>query len=285
MYKIGLSSAFDLNEENFEKLNKSKISAVEICKSADEYKNINYSEIKTLSDKYNVKLWSYHLPFNPFDEIDISSKEGALRESTLSYFSELIKKASDIGIDKFVVHPSAEPIPTAKEERNERLSYCMQSLDTLAEIAAKNGAVIAVEDLPRSCLGNTTEEILMLISANDKLKVCFDTNHLLKGDNVDFIKKLNKKIITLHISDFDFVNERHWLPGEGKIDWVSILAALKEAHYNGVWMYEISLGLPRTIIRERELTFKDFYDNATSLFEGKKPPIFSTPKENLGMWE
>ena len=127
--------------------------------------------------------------------------------------------------------------------------------------------------------------MLTLISANDKLRVFFDTNHLLKGDNADFIRKIKNKIITLHVSDYDNVNERHWLPGEGVINWEDVLNALKEIDYNGIWMYEISLGLPRTIIRERELTFKDFYDNATSLFEGKKPPIFSTHKENLGMWE
>ena len=49
--------------------------------------------------------------------------------------------------------------------------------------------------------------------------------------------------------------------------------------------YEMGLRSPKTILRERELTFADFYNNATSLFAGQKPPIFSKPKENLGMWE
>ena len=285
MYKIGLSSAFDLNEENFKGLAESNISAIEICKTSEIYETMDFQKTKKLADNYGIELWSMHLPFAPFDKIDLSSTDEALRKSTVSYYCELIKKGSYIGIDKFVVHPSAEPIPEEKEERNQRISCCMQSLNELAEFAATLNATIAVEDLPRSCLGNTAEEMLTLISANDKLRVCFDTNHLLKGDNADFIRKIKNKIITLHVSDYDNVNERHWLPGEGVINWEDVLNALKEIDYNGVWMYEISLGLPRTIIRERELTFKDFYDNATSIFEGKKPPIFSTPKENLGMWE
>lgn len=125
----------------------------------------------------------------------------------------------------------------------------------------------------------------MLVDTNDKLSICFDTNHLLGEDNINFMRKLSDKIITVHISDHDFVNERHWLPGEGKLDWNKMLAAFSEIGYNGVWMYEMELECPKTIIRDRNLTFNDFYNNATSIFSQKKPNVFSVPKENLGMWE
>lgn len=284
MYKIGLSSCgFKLNEENFKALNKSKISAVEISMPSEEYKDIDYKELKKLSALYEVELWSYHLPFHPFVEIDISAADKTVRENTISYFSELIKQGSNIGIDKFIIHTSKEPIQ--EEQRDECLKYAMQSLDTLAEIAAVSGAFIAVEDLPRTCLGNTTEEICELISANDKLRVCFDTNHLLLGDNIGFMRKLGRKIITVHISDYDFVNERHWLPGEGKIDWNEMINVFREIGYSGVWMYEIGLKCPKTIIRKRDLTFDDFYNNGMSIFAEEKPRVFSIPKKNLGMWE
>ena len=102
---------------------------------------------------------------------------------------------------------------------------------------------------------------------------------------VDFIREMKNKIITTHISDYDFINERHWLPGEGKLNWKEILDALKEINYSGVWMYEIRFECPKTIFRNRELNCSDFYKNAKELFEYKTPTIFSVPKENLGMWE
>lgn len=126
---------------------------------------------------------------------------------------------------------------------------------------------------------------MRLISANDKLRVCFDTNHLMGEDNVHFMKTVGDKIITVHISDFDFVNERHWLPGEGKLDWPAILQAFEDIGYRGVWLYELGLRLPKTINRFRELTFDDFYRNAQRVFYGQTPEILSTPKPNLGMWE
>lgn len=129
--------------------------------------------------------------------------------------------------------------------------------------------MLAVEDLPRTCLGNTADEIAELISGNSKLRVCLDTNHLLHESNIDFIKKLGSKIITLHVSDYDYENERHWLPGEGKIDWNGVLDALSAVNYNGVWMYEISYECPNTIKRPRDLTPDDFVRNAKELFERK----------------
>jgi sugar phosphate isomerase/epimerase len=70
--------------------------------------------------------------------------------------------------------------------------------------------------------------------------VAYDTNHLLIQDNVEFIEAVGGRIITLHVSDYDFIDERHAMPLEGKNDWKAIISALEEAGYNGPWLYEIS---------------------------------------------
>ena len=92
------------------------------------------------------------------------------------------------------------------------------------------------------------------------------------------------KIVTLHVSDYDFINERHWLPGEGKIDWIEFMKKFNTIGYKGVWMYEVSFKAPKSIIRDRDLTFTDFYENAMSLFAGKQPQAIGRPIDNLGMW-
>ncbi|MBE6629092.1 MAG: sugar phosphate isomerase/epimerase [Ruminococcaceae bacterium] len=268
MYKIGMSScAFALTEENFGALSNSGVEAIEISMRLEGLLTLDCRAVAELAKRYGIDLWSYHLPFLPFREIDPSSLDPAVRKNTLDVFSELIKKASDVGIDQFVVHPSGEPIPD--EIRKDRMLYSMEILDRLAEIAHRQGAIIAVEDLPRTCLGNTAADILRLISANDKLRVCFDTNHLLTESNLDFMEQIGDKIVTVHISDYDFIDEKHWLPGEGLLDWNAMLATFQKIGYKGVWMYELGRKSPKTLSRSRDLTFDDFVRNAREIFKGK----------------
>ena len=274
-FPVGLSTCGNkpLDEDAFIRMKSAGIDALEL--SAASYDDFDFLKIKELADRYGIRLWSLHLPFFPFSEIDPSSLDADIRKNTLAFFKELIRRGSEAGIDKYIVHPSGEPIDDS--DRPERLKYSMESLDQLAEIADAYGAVIAVEDLPRTCLGNTSDEILQLISANDKLQVCFDVNHLLTEDNCDFVKKVGSKIVTLHISDYDFVDEKHWLPGEGDIDWCKLFNALCDIDYSGVWLYELGFEPSQTIDR-RLLTYSDFRENAESIFQGKPPVAIGTRK-------
>ena len=273
MFKIGVSSCSKtLDDELFAAYCANNISCIEISERYETYKNLDYGMLKELSEKHSVELWSLHLPFDA--DIDISNP--MYSSSTIEIHKTIIEKATEIGITTFILHPSAEPI--SDTERQERMSRSKQSLHILAEFAHRRGAVIAVENLPRTCLGKNKEEMLELLSANDGLRACFDTNHLLSGCPVEFIKALGDKMITTHISDYDFINERHWLPGEGCLDWQSIINALREINYNGPWLYELGFEAPNTIDRPKNLTCEDFARNANELFSGLPVTVIGKSK-------
>lgn len=283
MYKIGLSSCgFPLTEENFRALRDAGIEAVEISLPSEEYAHIRYDAVAELARRYGITLWSFHLPFAPFDEIDPSSEDAAVRQRTLQYFTTLIEQASAIGIRLFVIHASGEPIPD--DRRAARMQCAKASLRILAEVAARHGAILAVEDLPRTCLGRDAADMQELLSAHPALRACLDTNHLLTSEVTDLIAALGERIVTLHVSDYDRLNERHWLPGEGCIPWPQVLEKLAQVGYNGPFLYEVGLACPATILRDRDLTFSDIRDNAIALFAGRTPPLRGTPKPGLGMW-
>lgn len=218
------------------------------------------------SSKYGVSVWSAHLPFDY--NIDISSLEDKVAESTVKLHIEIMKSAAKEGIKIFVVHPSSEPIDDS--ERENRIEMSMKSLKILAEEAHKLGCIIAVEDLPRTCLGRNSEELLKIVSAHEKLGICFDTNHLLSEPISDFIRNCRSKIITTHFSDYDFVDERHLLPGEGDIDWVSLIDELENVGYKGPVMYELGYENTRHIERPVNLCAKDFKENYISLINRQK---------------
>lgn len=263
-WKCGVSTgAFgELNEEIFKKYSDSGIDCMEISLNKEKYDALDWKSTYSLSKRYGVGLWSFHLPFWKFDDFDIS---GAVTEcdvkKAIELHKEYIKRFTDIGIKIGVIHPSGEPIEDGR--RYGCIERAKESLAELAECAACCGAEIAVEDLPRTCLGNCSDEIKEIISADKRLRVCFDTNHLLKEDNFHFIENVGDKIVTIHVSDYDFVDEKHWLPYEGKNDWVGIVTALENIGYSGPFMYELSVNPPKQIER-RVLTLDDFYDNYTA---------------------
>lgn len=272
MLKIGMSSAGKkINEDLFVDYAKHGIQAVEICPGWPDYKHLDYAALKQYSEKYGVELWSFHIPFQT---TDIASSDRAWRLCSLEYICELIKQASEAGIHKFVTHASTE-LSNVPEKRPEILAIAKESLSQLADFAANYGSTICVEDLPRHCLGNCSEELLDILSANDKLRICFDTNHLLGEDILSFVKRVGDKIETIHVSDYDYIDERHWLPGEGQIPWYDLYKALLDVGYSGAWMYEISPKCPKTILRDRDLTCADFARNAKEIFAGEPLTVFS----------
>lgn len=250
-----------ITKEGFEKMRDAGVKAIEL--SFGGYDGLDFEKIKTFSDRSGVKLWSLHLPFMPFETIDVSSRNSEQRADNIRLLCGIMEKACDIGIDKFVVHASGEPV--LPPEREERMKCSCDSLFSLSEFAKKRNALIAVENLPRTCLGNCSHEINRLTAVNDNLKICFDTNHLFEETHREFVGNLKKEIVTVHISDYDFVKEKHWLPTVGKIDWKEVTGLLDTVGYGGPFLYEVSF-LQRTAEGEKELTLSDFRQNYENLF-------------------
>ena len=279
--KIGRFSGGVPNEALFAAYQKSGIEVMELSvgNKQEVHDNLPLADIQKWAAAYGVELWSYHLPFAWYNIATLDSEK---RAKVIDLYAEMIKKAREIGVRHFVTHPSAEPY--TPEERADRISACKESLVRLAEIGRQNDAIIAVEDLPRTCLGNCSSELLDLVSVDDSLGICLDTNHLLGEDLITFIKKVVHRAVTTHVSDYDFIDERHWLPGEGKVDWRAVYAALCEGGYKGPWVYELGFDTPtKTLHRPRNLTCADYVRNAREIFEGKPITVIGTPHPGLGM--
>lgn len=209
-------------------------------------------EIAGEAKAHGVTISSVHLPFGPFSRIDPASPDPAVRAEIMRIQSELLGAAGDAGIGLAIIHPSGEPY--REEERGERIACAVDVIGELTGIAKAAGVTLCLENLPRTCLCRTSDEMLQFLDAIPDLRVVFDTNHSLKEDNVHYIRAVGGKIVTLHVSDYDFVDEKHWLPMEGKNDWPAILGALEEMDYSGRFLYESGAGKPYTVIADNYRT-------------------------------
>jgi sugar phosphate isomerase/epimerase len=142
-----------------------------------------------------------------------------------------------------IMHPSSEPIEN--KDRGARMEQSKRSIETIAEMVRKVGCRVAIELLPRTCLGRSAEELLHLLEGVDAetAGVCLDTNHLMDAfaSLPDVVRRLGRRLVALHCSDYDGVDEKHWLPLRGVIDWTAFLSALRDAGFSGPFHYEAHL--------------------------------------------
>lgn len=187
------------------------------------------------SKESNIRVWSIHLPFG--HNYDISEVDHEKRVQILKDLFELVDMSAPLKPVVAVIHGSYEPVKI--ENREDKILACRESLKALVEKCSEYGIKVALECLPRTCIGNCSSEVLRILSEVQGLYVCFDTNHLTIENPIDFVKKVGKHIISTHVSDYDGIDERHWLPGKGCIDWPGILTNLEAAGYNGPIMFEV----------------------------------------------
>ena len=190
-----------------------------------------------------LEVWSVHLPFSA--DLDISLTDDAKRAANVETMAEMIRLAGEFKPKKLVLHPSSEPISDA--DREKRLLCAEESIGKLLPVAKEIGAQLCIENLPRTCLGRTSDEIRRLIEDYPEVMVCFDSNHLLIEDHTSFFNNVGERIGTIHASDYDKTDERHWLMGKGIVDWPLFLKNLKYFGYEGVFMTEVKSGTPADV--------------------------------------
>lgn len=198
----------------------------------------DWAQQKKWADDYQMGIWSLHLPYG--QKWDISELHEEKRVTSLYRQEQMIQQAAKImNIQKVVLHPSYEPI--REDERPLKKEACRKSLVQLGQSALQNGVTLAVECLPRTCLCNTIAETKEILSGIGNIGLCCDMNHLMKDYAEDFIRTFGNRIVTTHFSDYDRVDERHWMPGKGVNNWNKIFEALSDCSYEGPAIFEIAV--------------------------------------------
>lgn len=231
------SSKFYINLEKAKNLGFDTIDFdISGCWSEEEKENEYYRHLEEGMEavlKTGIPVNGVHISFGW--NWDISETNEKKRVEVVNKISAMIQRTSVLSPYCYVLHGSFEPI--AAEDRLAKIEAMKKSVFELSSVTNK---LLCLEDLPRTCLLNTSEEIVRVIDEINlpNVKICADVNHFLQEKSEDAVLKMGDRIRTTHISDHDYENERHWLPGEGKIDWMKLIANFEKIGYQGVFNYE-----------------------------------------------
>jgi sugar phosphate isomerase/epimerase len=132
----------------------------------------------------------------------------------------------------------------------------ISSMQLHAKLASDYSLKLAVEPRPREILCNTDSLVRLFDFVDmDNLGGVVDVGRLYTAREVPSIslKKLYNKTFVVHLSDSDGITEWHWPPGQGKVDWTSILKDLRNLEYDGLLSLDVSgISLEREISEGKE---------------------------------
>lgn len=255
MYQLKLGSSISFADaEYYKKLNEMK--SLEFYSVDFDFSNVDAWNMR-LEDgldaiqKVGLHLNAVHLPFGWHWELcRLDDEEQA---EILRKLVAYIKRIDPYKPDYYILHGSTEPV--TPETREERKAQLKKSVGFLRE---NTDTVLCLEDLPRTCLLNTAEETIQVVDAIDGVRICADVNHFLQEKSEDAVLKMGKRIATTHISDHDYIDEKHWLPKEGKIDWMKLISSFESVGYNGVFSYEALKYSPEQIRKNYDELFAEY---------------------------
>ncbi|MBR2341430.1 MAG: sugar phosphate isomerase/epimerase [Clostridia bacterium] len=207
--------------------------------------------IKAVLDE-GLILNSIHMPFQRF--IYISSYDEDVRAFALDAFCKLIEECDKYNPNHYVFHSKTK----AKEAPFWELRKPALT-DTFRRMIATTKNNICIENMVTSFPDNITDMVSILEEVEGG-KCCIDMNHFLHDKVEDAISALGKWLCAVHVSDYDGIYEKHWMPKEGVNDWMKIIGALEKVGYKGAFTYEL--------LREKYgYTYADIRKNYEMLFE------------------
>ncbi len=251
---------YDIDEklcERLKELKKLGFDAVELDVCGMNYawaaeKTLKYS--LEAAREADITVNSVHYPFGN-TWVDLASPWEADRKEIVKWFGKVFKITDEYGVRAHVLHPGGIDVtkPELYDVYKDRFHDSVRGLTELTD------AYVCIEDMVGGELFNTVDKMEAMLKAVPKACIVLDVNHLLHDTPYDAVKRLGNRIKTLHISDYDFVYERHLMPGEGKIDWNRLIEELENVGYDGRFNYELNMA-------QHGYTYEQIKENYENLF-------------------
>ncbi len=181
-------------------------------------------------EKYGLRVYQTHAIFNRYDGMDAEDHKKTVMLNLCS--------THVLGAKYMVVHGDEFDFGNIPYTKEAALDYNYEYFAPVVEKAEKLGIKIAFENVfedmpekPRFC--SEAEDLIRLIARfhTPTVCACWDTGHAavsFQENHITALENVGKRIECTHIHDNNFDRDKHLDPFDGKIDWKTCMAALRE---------------------------------------------------------
>jgi sugar phosphate isomerase/epimerase len=190
--------------------------------------------IKTLLDGHTGRL-GIHGPFWGFN---LASRDSGVREVVRRRMLQGLEVCEALGATHMVIHSPYTTWDHNNFEPNGKgeadvIDFTHDTLAPAVRRAEEIGCLLVIENIEDK---DPAIRVRLAESfKSDAVRVSIDTGHAHYAHGstgappVDYyVKAAGNMLAHVHIQDADGYADRHWLPGEGTVNWYAIFAALKK---------------------------------------------------------
>jgi protein FrlC len=164
------------------------------------------------------------------------------RAATIAHYKEVVDLAHDLGSERVLYIAGWRSYGVSAEDAR---AWTLNALIEIGRHAATKGVTMCVEATSADAnLIDTGSQALRLAQDTGlaNVKVMFDTYHALYRNEVasDYVFEMAPHLAHVHFADID-----RKPPGEGVIDWVGVMQALKDIDFKGYLTMEIGFAARR----------------------------------------
>ncbi len=234
-------------------------------------------EIKKICDGEGLKLANFAVLLP-----DVISMEQKVREKAFSYFERGVETAAYLGSPYTWIDSYFPPLEVQKgvvptdglvygQEFRVKISdgfdwqqfwdSFIAAISHCNQIAGSNGIGLLVEPRVGEVVANSDAMLRMIEQVNDdNLGVILDIGHQYAQKELIplSIEKLGRHMKYVHIADNDGRDNRHFVPGNGTVDWDEVFRLLKRRGFEGYFSVDLEQ-LPN--LKEKFLATKRFLED------------------------
>ena len=171
-----------------------------------------------------------HCPYMGADRF--WSKDESARQKEIDTYYSYIEACAKHEIPHMIMHVNDEnPVI-------ESIELGLDSMVHLVRRAEEYGVKLAIENT----LNNDIIDMLLSEIPSEKLGLCYDSSHdWIEGQSCGgLLKKKKNRLYSTHLSDNDGKEDKHWIPGDGKVGWEKIMPNIMDSQINSITMEILS---------------------------------------------
>jgi hexulose-6-phosphate isomerase len=195
--------------------------------------------LRAAADKAGIAIHSV-MNSNHWDN-PLSSDDPKKIAAGLQGMETSLRNAKAFGADTVLLVPAVVKGEVTHEQAWER---SRTHIPKLIPLAAELGIVIAIENVWNNFLLKSDEFVRYVDEfKSPSVRAYFDVGNIVRyGEPQDWIRALGKRIVKIHVKDFDKTASKFVPLREGSVDWPAVHAALSEVGYSGWVTAELSGG-------------------------------------------